>query len=138
MNICHQGTVKEIKNNMLFIEIERHAACAGCHAKNSCTSFNKKEEIITISTNESGRFQVGEFVQVGLRKSTGAKAVVIAYLFPFLVLALGLFGTYYITKNELLSVCIAFVGTTLYYLLIKRIDSKLKQHFTFSVNKINE
>jgi sigma-E factor negative regulatory protein RseC len=81
---------------------------------------------------------VGELVQVTLKKSLGAKAVVIAYLFPFMALSLGLFGTYYLTKNELLSVGVSFVATALYFLFIKKIDHRLKKHFTFFATKISK
>ena len=135
--ICHQGTVKEIKDHVLFVEIERSAACASCHAKGACLASQRKNEIIPILTNEPNEFQVGELVQVNLKKSMGAKAVIIAYLCPFLVLILGLFGTYYFTKNELLSIGIAFAATAIYFLFIKKIDDKLKKHFTFFVSKID-
>jgi len=134
--ICQQGTIKEIKDNVLFVEIERSAACAACHAKGACLASQRKDEIIPIPTNEPNEFQVGELVQVNLKKSMGAKAVIIAYLCPFFVLILGLFGSYYFTKNELLSIGIAFVATTLYFLFIKKMDNKLKKQFTFFVSKI--
>jgi len=137
-NICHQGTVKDIKDNILYVEIERLSACASCHAKSVCLSFSKKDEIIPVPTNEPDIFQIGERVQIELRKSLGNKAVVIAYLFPFLVLALGLFVTYYFTKNELLSIGVAFVATTLYFLFIKKMDNRLKKEFSFSASKITE
>jgi sigma-E factor negative regulatory protein RseC len=137
-NICHQGIVKEITDNTLFVEIERSAACATCQAKSACMASNKRDEIIPVPTNEPDAFRVGEVVRVHLKKSMGAKAVVIAYLCPFLVLTIGLFATYYFTKNELLSIGVAFGATTLYFLFIKKIESRLKKHFTFSVSKINE
>ena len=136
-DICHQGTIKEIKENMLFVEVERLASCASCHAKSVCLAFTKKDEIIPVPTHEPDAFQVGERVQVNLKKSLGAKAVVIAYLFPFFALILGLLGTYYFTKNELLSIGVAFVTTTLYFLFIKKIDKKLKKQFSFFASKIN-
>jgi len=136
--ICHQGTVKEITDNTLFVKIERSSACATCHAKTVCLSSEKKNEVITIPYVNSDAFQVGEQVHLYLKQSLGAKAVVIAYLFPFLALILGLFVTYYFTKNELLSIGVAFAATTLYFLGIKKMDHKLKKQFTFFVTKIEE
>jgi sigma-E factor negative regulatory protein RseC len=134
--ICHQGIVTEISGNTLYVEIERRAACASCHAKTVCISSNKRDETIQAFTNDPCAFQVGEIVQVKLEKSLGAKAVVIAYLFPFLALALGLFVTHYFTKNELLSVGVAFAATTLYFLFIKKMDNRIKNRFTFVVEKM--
>jgi sigma-E factor negative regulatory protein RseC len=122
----------------LYVEIERRAACASCHAKSVCLSSEKRDEIIQVFTNNAGAFQVGEVVQVKLEKSLGAKAVVIAYLFPFLALALGLFITYYFTKNELLSIGVSFAATALYFLFIKKMDNRLKKRFTFVVSKTEE
>ena len=136
--ICHQGVIKEIKENVLFVEVERLAACASCHAKTVCLAFTKKEEIIPVPTNQPEIFQVGERVQVNLKQSLGNKAVVIAYLIPFLVLTIGLFVPYYFTKNELLSIGVAFVATTLYFLFIKKMDKKLKKQFSFFATKISE
>jgi len=137
-DICHQGIIKEIKEHILYVEVERLSACASCHAKTVCLSFSKKDEIIPVPTHEPEAYQVGERVQIHLKKSLGAKAVVIAYLLPFVVLALGLFGTYYLTKNELLSIGISFVATALYFLFIKKLDNKLKKQFSFFACKINE
>ena len=135
--LCHQGIVKEITGNTLFVKIERRSACAACHAKGVCLSSDKKDEVISVTTNEHEQFQVNETVQLTLKKSLGAKAVVLAYLCPFLALVLGLFVTYYFTKNELLSVGVAFVMTILYFLFIKKIDSRLKKQFSFVVSKIS-
>jgi sigma-E factor negative regulatory protein RseC len=137
-NICHQGKVKEIRDHFLFVEIERSAACASCHAKSACFASQRKNEIVPIFTDEANTYQIDEIVQVSFKKSIGAKAIVIAYLCPFLVLSMGLFLTYYLTKNELLSICVSFVATALYFLLIKKMDNKLKKQFTFSVSKIIE
>jgi sigma-E factor negative regulatory protein RseC len=136
--ICHQGVVKEIKENTLFVEIERHTACSACHAKGVCSAFDKRNEVIPVYTNEPEQFQVNEMVQLTLKKSLGGKAVVLGYLCPFLVLIISLFTTYYFSKNELLSIGVAFAATAFYYLFIKKIDNKLKKHFTFIVSKINE
>jgi sigma-E factor negative regulatory protein RseC len=134
--ICHQGIVKEISDNMLYVEIERRAACASCHAKSVCISSEKRDETIHAFVNNADAFHVGELVQVKLEKSLGAKAVIIAYLFPFLALALGLFVTYYFTKNELLSVGVAFAATILYFLFVKKMDKRFKKHFNFIVSKM--
>jgi sigma-E factor negative regulatory protein RseC len=136
--ICHQGVVKEITGNMLYVAIERKTACSACHARNVCFAFDKKDEVITIPTYTPEIYQVGEHIQVSLQKSLGAKAVVIAYLCPFFALILGLFITYYFTKNELLSIGIAFVVTVLYFIFLKRMNNKINKHFTFEVNKIKE
>jgi len=137
-NICHKGTINKMLDNILYVEIERHTACAACHAKNICLSFSKKEAIIPVATNEPEKFQVGEVVQLTMKQSMGSKAVVIAYLFPFLVLALGLLVTYYFTKNELLSIGVSFAATILYFLLIKKIDKRLQKQFSFVANKMEE
>jgi len=134
--ICHQGVVKQISNNTLFIEIERNTACEACHAKTMCVSFGQKDEMIQATSDTPELFQIGELVQVNMKQSLGAKAVVMAYLFPFLILILGLFVTYYFTKNELLSIGIAFSATALYFLFIKKMDKKIKKQFLFFVNKI--
>lgn len=134
--ICNQGEVKKIEGSILFVEIERHAACAGCQSKHVCFGSERRNELIEVLTPDSREFQIGEKVEVSIRKSLGVKAILIAYLLPFLILAISLFTSYYFTKKELLSIGIAFILTALYYLLIKIIDKKLQKQFTFTVNKL--
>jgi sigma-E factor negative regulatory protein RseC len=136
-DLSHQGIIKKITGNTLYVEVERRAACAACNAKDFCMPSEKRDELIQITTDTPNAFQVGETIQVILKQSSGAKAVVFAYLFPFLALASGLFITYYFTKNELLSIGIAFTVTILYFLFIKKIDKKIKKQFTFTVKSQN-
>ena len=72
-----------------------------------------------------------------MKQTLGMKAVVIAYLFPFIVLALGLFVTYALTKQELISVGVSFGLTAIYYFIISKLKDKFEKEFVFTVKKID-
>ena len=122
-NHCNEGLVKEIYEDYLIVEIMLQSACAGCHANAVCLSSQRKgEKMKAFIADRSEHFQVNEKVTVYMEESLGRKAVVIGYLFPFIILSLALFTTYYLTKNDLIAFVIAIGFVAVYYLLVWRFN----------------
>ncbi len=134
--VCSQAVIKEVGDSYVVAEIVIESACAACHAKSACGVSDRKQEKIKVPVENPEDFKVGEFVSVEMKQSLGMKAVVIAYLFPFIVLVLGLFVTYGITKNELLSIGVCFGSVALYYLIITKLKDKFEKEFVFSIKKM--
>ena len=116
--VCSQAVVKEVQDTYIIAEIVIQSACAACHAKGACGVSERKQEKLKIDLPNPEIFTVGEVVSIEMKQTLGMKAVVIAYLFPFIVLALGLFVTYALTKQELVSVGVSFGLTAIYYFII--------------------
>lgn len=135
--VCSQAVVKEVQDTYIIAEIVVQSACAACHAKGACGVSERKQEKLKIDLPNPGIFTVGEVVSVEMKQNLGMKAVVIAYLFPFIVLALGLFVTYALTKQELISVGVSFGLTAIYYFIISKLKDKFEKEFVFTVKKID-
>ena len=133
--VCNKAIVKEIKETYINVEMTLSSACSSCHAKGACGAADKKQEILKIACSDPTQFKVGELVDVELKKSSGRKAVLIAYFFPFVVMVLFLFGIYAITKNDLLSIGVSFAMTAIYYFIISKLKNKLEKEFVLTVKK---
>ncbi|MDL2296848.1 SoxR reducing system RseC family protein [Bacteroidales bacterium OttesenSCG-928-B11] len=117
-NICSQGTVKEILANTVIIEIKRHSACSGCHAKSICISGEAKDELLEVKSMNPAQFDIDEKVELFMERSSGGKAVVIAYVIPFITLFSALFITIKLTGNELVGFFVSILATALYYVIL--------------------
>jgi len=133
--ICKEGIVRKIEGNEITVEITRSSACSECHAKAICLPSEQKQEFITAKNLYGEQFELGEIVTLVLRSSTATKAVIIGYLFPFIVLMTSLLVCYAICKNELISVIVSLVCTALYYVGLKFRNKKLEEKFAFFVHK---
>ena len=84
--ITHKGRIVAIDPDITTIEIIAESACASCHAKGLCGLGEAKVKQIQVRTSAWTPRQVGDEVEVVLKKSMGYKAVFIAYGLPLVVL----------------------------------------------------
>lgn len=131
--ICKEGIVRAIHGDQIEVEITISSACSECHAKSICIPSDHKRETVLAQSLYNEHFEVGDKVQLVLKGSAGGKAVVLAYLLPFLVLMVALFGTYAITKSELAGVIVSVVFVVIYYIILKTQNKKIEQNFQFFV-----
>lgn len=135
--IKHRGIVENISGNHVRVRILQVSACAACHAKGYCSSSDSKEKIVDID-HPGGTFEVGEEVMIYGTTSMGMKAVLLAFVLPFLILISVLFILMNVTHNdELLSAAGAIAALIPYYLVIYLFRNKLKKNFTFTIKPIN-
>ena len=134
--IKHQGTIKKVSGSHIFVEIIQTSACSSCSIKGHCSSADRKEKMIEV-TAPQGMYQVGDEVLVVAALSMGTKAVILAFVVPFLLLVLSLFLLMTITKDDLLASLGAFATLVPYYLILWLNKSRLKQQFLFTIKPIN-
>lgn len=134
--IEHTGIVEKISSdNIVTVSLLRVSACSTCHAKTACGVSESEQKIIEVASQSSGNLRVGEKVKIVMDSGLGMKALMLGYLFPFLLFLISLI------------VAIQFMGeaaaglTALgimipYYLLLVLFRDKLKRTFTFRIMKI--
>lgn len=136
--ICKEGIVRAVNGDNIEVEIIVSSACSECHAKSICIPTDHRRETVTAQSLYGEQFEHGEKVQLVLKGSAGTKAVVLAYLLPFVVLMVTLFGTYAITKNELAGVIVSIAFVVIYYIILKTQNKKIEQKFQFFVKRMPE
>ena len=132
--IDHVGSITHIKDENITVSILNVSACSGCHAKSACSMSDMKEKNIDI-IDYSNTFNLGEQVKVVYQESLGWLALVLAYVFPFVLVLITLFITSLLT-NELISGLLALGILLPYYSLLYFFKDRLKKTFSFTIHKI--
>ncbi|MBK3517068.1 SoxR reducing system RseC family protein [Carboxylicivirga marina] len=130
--IEHEGIVTELNPQHIKVRIVNESACASCHAKGSCTAADLQDKLIDIYQSETG-FQTGQKVMLMGKKSLAPKAVLLAYIYPILLILAALISTFFITGNELLAGGLALAILVPYYAGIYLLKDKLKRTFSFTI-----
>jgi sigma-E factor negative regulatory protein RseC len=61
------------------------SGCASCEINGSCSVSDTDEKIIDVELNASQNFKAGSHVTVEMKQSQGTWAVLLGYVFPFVV-----------------------------------------------------
>lgn len=133
--IKHEGVVVDIKGEYALVKIMVLSACAACHAKGICSAADMAEKIIETVPLE--KVEAGDKVIVEMEEKLGLKAVVIAFLIPFILLVLTVFLVSCLTNSEAAA---AFSGLGIlvpYYAGIYFMKGYFKKSFIFNCRKIN-
>lgn len=91
--IEHSGVVERTERDTVYVRITSHSACGSCKAREACGLAEAQDKIVVVKSPDAAQFAVGEQVMVGVRRSAGAVAVILAYVGA--LAALGAVGVYY-------------------------------------------
>ncbi len=136
-SVNHKGTVIEIAENNIKVEIINKSMCAGCHAKGFCSAGDSKEKVIDVPYFNNGEFAVGDEVEVVMRRSMGFKAVWISYVIPLAILLIFLLTLQGWGFTELQAGGCALLAICLYYLVVYLFRGKISNKFVFTIAKNN-
>lgn len=134
-NVCKEGIVRAIHENSIDVEIIISSACSGCHAKSICMPSDQKQEIISAKSLYGEKFEIGEKVELVLSNTSANKAVIFAYVIPFIQLMITLIACYIIFHSELIGVIASIASVGIYYIILKAFKKKFDEEFTFFVKK---
>lgn len=133
--IRHEGIVTGVTGNVARVTIVQTSACAACKAQSMCMSSEKREKEMDVIV--ASPVQVGDRVEVEVREQLAWKAVLLAYILPFVVmigvlLVLNRFTDWSEAVTGTLSLC----AIALYYLVLSMFRHKLQKQFTFTGRKV--
>ena len=138
-NIKHLGIVESIDGSLVRVKILQSSACSSCSVKGHCNISETKEKIIDIHDKESADCcSVGQEVMVCGTTSMGMKAVVLAFVLPFIVLLAALFVTMRVTDgDEAASALVSLCTLIPYYIIIYLLRNRISRTFSFTLETIN-
>lgn len=129
------GTVLKVEADKVWVVIEQKSACASCHARGACSSFDKKDKEIEVRTEKSAEYKQGDKVKVSISTKLGLKAVVIAFIIPFVLLLIALILSLNVVNlSEALSCLISLLVTAVYYFILFKQKDKLYKQFVFKIS----
>lgn len=136
-NIKHLGIVENINGSRLKVKIVQSSACSACNVKGHCSASETKEKIIDVYNKNNVPCQVGERVMIVGTTSMGMKAVLLAFVLPFIVLLLALIISLKLTGGDEAVSALVSLGTLVpYYLIIYICRNRLSRSFMFILESI--
>ena len=142
--IKHDGIVIAVNGDgTVRVRIVQTSACASCKAKAMCASAESKEkEILAIG---DGLLAIGDEAEVMVQQKMGWKAVLLAYILPFVVMmavivlgnqAIRLLGAGAMGKNgEAIIGTAALCAMGVYYIVLGFFKDKIQKDFSFTARK---
>jgi sigma-E factor negative regulatory protein RseC len=128
------GIVSKISSENITVNIISISACLECSAKGLCSTFERKEKLISIP-NAGQNLQCGDKVNVTMEVSMGIKAVLLAYLMPVIVVITMLLCLLETGMRELYAGIISLTSLVGYYFVIYLIRERLKEQIYFYIEK---
>lgn len=144
--IKHDGIVIAVNGDgTVLVRIVQTSACAACKAKAMCASAESKEkEIVALFVGEEAKrregerqdIKLGDEVVVMVQQKMGWKAILLAYMLPFIVMM-----TVVAIGNGLLGIREEVIGTAalcamgVYYIVLGFFKDKIQKDFSFTARK---
>jgi len=133
--IEHQGIVQSVDKQGVRVVIVQNAACSTCAAGSSCMAAERKEKIIDALPLDD--LKEGDEVRVLIERRLGFKAVLLAFVLPFiLVISLVALLSRLTDLGDAWAGTIALAALIPYYLVIAFFRDRIKKQFTFYAEKL--
>jgi sigma-E factor negative regulatory protein RseC len=132
-SIKHKGKVTGSNEHNYFISIITESACSACSVQGACNVSRMQNETLEIPKGAQTDYHTGDEVNVIMEKSLGPKAVLLGYIFPFLILFATLIISLNLLKDEGIAGLISVMIVIPYYLLLYLFRHKLKKTFVFRI-----
>ena len=133
--IRHEGIVMSTNKELAHIRIVQTSACSACKAKSMCMSAESREKEMDAVMLEP--MKPGDKVEVEVRERLAWKAVLLAYILPFIVMV-GLIAVLdFVTEwPEEVVGTVSLCGIALYYIGLSVFRHRLQTQFSFTARKI--
>lgn len=135
----HSGTVVRVERDRLFVRIEATGACGACRAREACGMGEARERIVEALLPEAASYAAGDEVTVGVRRSVGLRAVVVAYVGALAVLLAALVLGVSVLHWEERAAALASLGAVaLYYGALRLLHRRIGRSVRFVVTRKTE
>ncbi len=131
--IRHEGVVVSVQGTEARVRIVQNSACSGCQAKSMCTAAESKEKMIDCHMMEP--LEVGDKVMVTVARRLGWMAVLLAFVLPFVLLMVSVWGLTTWLENEALGGTLGLCVLVPYYAVLAACKGKIQRKFDFLAEK---
>jgi sigma-E factor negative regulatory protein RseC len=131
--ISHPGVIEKIDSQSVYVKILSSSACSSCTVKGACNLAESQEKVVEVRKQQGQAYSVGRSVAVVMQRSTGTRAVLLAYLTPFTIVVLALIVLISAGIPEGISALVSMALLVPYYLILHHFRDKLKKDFEFTI-----
>lgn len=132
-NITHEGIISQKSENSYTVLIVSKASCASCQVAGACSASDIEEKNVNIQRKVTDNYQPGDKVTIMMDQSLGIWAVLFGYVFPFLVLLIGLILFTQIISNEGIAGLLALSLLIPYYFILYLLRGYMSKKFQFRI-----
>ncbi len=134
--IEHQGIVTEAGEKKIRVKISPELACESCKIKNICSVADTNEKYFDF-INLKEKYEIGETVNLILKKSLAFKAILISYIIPLSIILISMFSFTRFIKSEGILILITILIVVFYYFILWLFRNRLSEKFSLTISKIN-
>ena len=133
--IRHEGIVLSINGEKAHVQIVQTSACSACKARSMCMSSESQSKEMDAVMLEP--MKIGDKVEVEVRERLAWKAVLLAYILPFIVmLAIIAILDFATDWSEAVVGTLSLCGIALYYIGLSVFRNRLQKQFSFTARRI--
>lgn len=136
--IRHRGVILDICGRRIDVSVKPEDACGSCKAKSVCAVGDGGERIVSVMSDIPHMYTVGEEVEISTAKIMGVKAVIYAYVIPFVIMLFLLLALLDFGASESTAGLSAICGVVTYYIVLFFFRRKLEKTIIFKIHKIYE
>lgn len=116
------------------VRIMQTPACSGCKISAHCSASDTKEKLVEIYDKVSiAQHVAGDSVVVVASYQTALQAVLVGFVYPFIVLVATLVIILQVSGDEVLAALSSLGILIPYYFIVFLMREKLRQKFTFTL-----
>lgn len=130
--IEHSGTVIGMDGDTLKVEILNSSACGTCSAASLCSAVEMKKKVVDVAAGGSkDDYKVGDAITFVVEEGMGARAVLIAYVAPLLLMVASLLAARLVGCGDAGCAVAALAPLVPFYLTLWLLRGKLDKTFKF-------
>jgi sigma-E factor negative regulatory protein RseC len=129
-NISHSGVVEGIEVGCVHVRIVQTSACAACKVAGYCNASESKEKVVDVYCDSSA-YTVGQTVTVMASRRVAARALLLGFGLPFVVLVTVLVVILLLTDNELWAALGGLLALAPYYVVLYLLRNRIRHQLSF-------
>jgi sigma-E factor negative regulatory protein RseC len=134
--IRHTGVVMSTDGAIATVEITQTSACSACKARSMCMS-SESRQMSDVKCRMLEPLQAGDHVEVEVREQLAWKAILLAYILPFIVMMGVITALDFMTDwSEAIVGTLSLCGIALYYIILGFFKHRLQRQFVFTARKM--
>ena len=117
--VKHKGEIIEINDGHVMVRIVQTSACASCKIAGHCSASEMKEKIVDVAMRTSDlTYKVGDEVVVTTSSRAVNRALLYAFILPFAVLMVSLFGMISLGFDDVMAAASSLGCVLVYYFIL--------------------
>ena len=131
--IKHSGVVERIEGDSVQVRIVQTSACAACKVAKHCNASESKEKIVDVLHADTSRLHVGDAVQVAASTQVAARALLMGFGLPFVVMVVALVVLLVLTGSEAVAALGGIAALLPYYGLLYLFRDSIRDRLAFTI-----